>query len=180
MSFSIPHWRLWWRFNPAATEVRSSPSPFTLYPFLSLLFLSSSSPSQPLFVWLWTDQTKPNWVSPVQGDCQRWFFNLTARIQWVLDSQAKFPSLQLAVVDENRTGLCTQICHSCHYLLYYPHLSLNRILPREWGYNGLEVGVFVSGPHVPGLICFIKELHQGEFADFWLRSLNEQFWLKTP
>lgn len=70
-------------------------------PSVSLLVLSFFSLSLSLciylpltpFVWQWFDQTKPNRVSLKQGDCQRWFFNLTARTQWVWASQAKFPSL---------------------------------------------------------------------------------------
>lgn len=154
------------------------------YPYLPLpLFLSFFhylSPSQPLFVWQWFDQTKPT-----QGDCQRWFFNLTARTQWVLDRQAKFPPSNWQCW--MKIELASALRFVTHVIICSIIPAPLSILPWKWGYNGPNFDVYVAGPHVPPFICFIKKLykeHVNMSGSQWQPEVNcnlyELFGLKYP
>ena len=106
---------------------------WSVLPSVSILFFIAFLPLVVPSVSLCLTVIWPNKNSACisKGDSRRWFFSLTARTQWVLDTQAKFLTLRLAVLDENRAGLCTHICHPCALL------SLQPLCFENWVIMGL-------------------------------------------
>lgn len=86
---------IWWRLRSCCHRGHKLAVPTSVYPFLSLPLNLSFFIHLPLnslcFLVIWPNKTYR--VSLKQGDWQRRLFSMTARTQWVLDSQAKFPSL---------------------------------------------------------------------------------------